>query len=72
MRPEDFARDRRVVDGLGRLHLLRRDDDVVDENAGHMHLLRLQAIPLCAMRLTWAITMPPLLRTASAWSSGPR
>ena len=41
-RPEDFAGNRRIVDGLRRLQLIGRDHDRVDEDARHQHLLRLQ------------------------------
>ena len=41
-RPEDLARDRRIVGRLRRLQLVRRDDDVIDQHAGHAHVMRLQ------------------------------
>ena len=41
-RPEDLARYRRVVGRQRRLQLVGRDDDVVDQHAGHTHVMRLQ------------------------------
>ncbi len=41
-RPEDFARDRRIIGRLRRLPLIGRLDDIVDENARHAHVMRLE------------------------------
>ena len=45
-RPEDLARDRRVVGCLRGLQLVGIDDDVVDQNARHPHVVRLQSAVL--------------------------
>ena len=45
-RPEHLAGDRRIVERLRRLHLVGRDDDVVDQDAGHEHVMRLQRAAL--------------------------
>ncbi len=45
-RPEDFARDRRLISGVRGLHLVRRDHDRVHENAGDKDLLRPQGAGL--------------------------
>ena len=37
-----FAADRRVVQRLGRLHLVWHDDHVVDQHAGHAYRLQRQ------------------------------
>src|SRR5205814_10040648 len=38
-RPEGLPRDRRIVRRLGRLPLLGRFDDIVDEDARHAHIM---------------------------------
>ena len=43
-RPEDLAGDRRLVDGVGRLQLVGRDDDIVDHDARDDHIVRPERI----------------------------
>ena len=41
-RPEDFARNRRLIGRVRRLQLVGRDDDDVDQHAGHDDVVRTQ------------------------------